>query len=346
MKEFQRLKSIDALRGLAVILMIQQHLGVWFTFNIYETKIMLAFNALGGLAAPIFITLAGVGSILINLKHKNNNKLLMKRGFLIILLGYLLNLLTPSWFSPGSWYVLHLIGFCLLLSPFLKKIPIKGLFLFLALVLFATIVIQDFLKTPPSLSNNYMKSLNHPGGIFRLALAEGQFPLFPWLAFFLSGLIAGKFIISKKIKTIAIMGGAFLLLALTLSLFDKIFNLKGISFRFCHLTPHFYPALTPITLILISSSLFILAFFLYLETKEKKIFPKALVSTGRLSISFLFLHVPIFRESALFFNFWQKMPSLLSSVIICLLLALFIKGALFWGKKSYKYSLEWIIRKI
>ena len=64
----QRNLGMDALRGLAVLLMIEQHVGIWLWKGAlpgessWDYPFLLAFNALGGGAAPLFIALAGMGS--------------------------------------------------------------------------------------------------------------------------------------------------------------------------------------------------------------------------------------------------------------------------------------------
>lgn len=49
-----RLLSLDALRGVAVILMMEQHLGVWLPrrSGLTQGPLYMALNGLGGLAAP------------------------------------------------------------------------------------------------------------------------------------------------------------------------------------------------------------------------------------------------------------------------------------------------------
>ena len=73
----ERLLSIDALRGLAVFLMMEQHMGVWLWNggggrSLAKVPALVAFNALGGAAAPLFVTLAGVGLLLASLRRRRS----------------------------------------------------------------------------------------------------------------------------------------------------------------------------------------------------------------------------------------------------------------------------------
>ena len=84
-----RLAYIDVLRGIAVILMIEQHLGFWLWnrpkgFPLFsDYPVVISFNALGGMAAPLFIILAGVGTAFFILNHSEIDKTLFLRGCLI-----------------------------------------------------------------------------------------------------------------------------------------------------------------------------------------------------------------------------------------------------------------------
>ena len=63
----RRLLALDALRGIAVFLMIEQHMGVWLWQGPgrgevrLDYPLLVGFNALGGMAAPLFVSLAGGG---------------------------------------------------------------------------------------------------------------------------------------------------------------------------------------------------------------------------------------------------------------------------------------------
>ena len=99
-----RLLSLDALRGVAVILMMEQHLGVWLwqvenplRSALAQAPGYMAINGLGGLAAPTFITLAGAGTTMLVASRPGQpvDATLLRRGLLLLGFGYLLNLLPP-----------------------------------------------------------------------------------------------------------------------------------------------------------------------------------------------------------------------------------------------------------
>lgn len=123
-----RRTTLDAMRGVAVLLMIEQHVGVWLwrgpdpgTIRA-DYPFLVAFNAIGGYGAPLFIGLAGLGSALMCAANKPNvDQVLVRRGVALMGFGLLLNLITPSWFSWGSWFALHLMGFSMALAPLWRR---------------------------------------------------------------------------------------------------------------------------------------------------------------------------------------------------------------------------------
>lgn len=348
----QRLKSIDALRGLAVLLMIEQHLGIWLWkehYKLFDHIFMLCFNGLGGFSAPVFITIAGLGCSFLQYRHDNTDRTLISRGLVIIFFGYLLNILTPSWFSIGSWYVLHMIGFAMILSPLLRRLPSHVLILLFFAVLIATVCIQNALDTPPKISSRHMGNINLPGGVFRLALAEGHFPVFPWLSLFLAGILTGRWLINKKLQNILCMALACLCTGMLLSAFNLLgfeFATEGPLLRACKILPRFYPAFPPIILILVALVLFSVLIITLIESKRGFSPINPLVCLGRSSLTLLIIHVVIFRQLSHYFQFWRifSIGETLSIVFVILTLSAVL--AVLWRKFNYRFGAEWLLRKI
>jgi len=212
-----RLPALDALRGIAVILMVQQHLGVWLwrvpVMPLWELftghPLMMGMNFSGLLAAPLFVSLAGVGSVYLHAKTDKPFRVFAARGAVIVIFGYLLNFLTPHWFHPGSWFVLHCIGLFLILAPVLLRFNTVYLVMLYPVIAGAAVFGQHMLGTPLLLTDPRMGDISLPGGILRLIFLEGHFPVFPWLALFISGIIAGRWISAGKIKFILLTGISF-----------------------------------------------------------------------------------------------------------------------------------------
>src|SRR5690606_31383533 len=127
---------------------------------------------------------------------------LLRRGLVLMLFGLALNLATPSWFTWRSWFVLHLMGFGIASAPLWRRLGDRGLLVAAAAILALTPALQAALSTPLQLDNPRMAGIGLEladgesafltAAPLRIALAEGQFPIFPWLSFFLFGLWSGR----------------------------------------------------------------------------------------------------------------------------------------------------------
>ena len=352
----ERIQYLDALRGIAVILMLQQHLGVWLwnaAFSnmaqmISEHPVFMAFNGAGGFAAPIFITLSGTGAFLFLKKNEKSNIIFIKRGILLILSGYLLNVLTPSWFSPGSWYVLHLIGFALICTPLLRKMSAPVLILMIFAVLAVSIGLQIYLDTPLRMGNQRMSNYKMSGGVFRLIFAEGHFPVFPWLAYFISGMLSAGWLYENKRKriiyysmTLCII--SFLLHAFTMTGMHGAVN--GPYMRIFRFNPNFYPSQLPISFMLIGLSSAAVFLSFYLDSIKSGIVMNTLVSLGRSSLSILFVHVVLFKEISLRLNFYRKLPETEGIALVILIIFIIMVLSRLWQRVDYRYGLEWLLRR-
>lgn len=346
----ERIAGIDALRGIAVLLMVEQHLGVWLwqdQHRLFRDPLMLIINGAGGLGAPLFIALAGLGATLLEQRTQRPARTAVVRGMVIILFGYALNLAAPRWFSPGSWYVLHLIGLCLVLSPLLRRCSTCQLLAGLVLVLCLSVVLQNWLQTPRGLSNARMGRMDLPGGVLRLAMVEGHFPVFPWLAVFLAGMLAGRWrprlrgrILCVGLVFLGTGGACAALRALGVS-----WAITGVLARVFLLKPWFYPALPPMILLLIGAALLLIWVALRVDARCPLPPDNPLVCLGRVSLSVLLVHVVLFREVGRMAGLWRcasKWETLLIIAGVCGAAAL---AARTWKARGYRFSAEWLLRK-
>ncbi len=355
-----RLKSLDALRGIAVILMVQQHLGYWLwdmdrkTVSMYDMlqshPLFVVFNGLGGIAAPLFIFLAGCGTVFLKKKNDNSNRIFFIRGVAIILFGYMLNIAVPSWFSPGSWYVLHLIGFAYALSPLLLKLKTDILAVLSVLVLAVSVMLQYYFETPFVLSNDRMSNYYLPGGLLRLAFFEGHFPIFPWMIFFLSGIAAGRWITEKKTKYLFYSGivcFAFAVIIVTVPKFQGIdYNVSSFFKRAFSLSFNIYPALPPLVIVLLGISFSMTALSIKIEEVFPSIVDNPLIYLGRSSLTILIVHTIFFRNLTRTARLAQSFNADMTAILIIIVMLIFTLLAVIWQKFNYRFGFEWLIRKL
>lgn len=332
-----------------MLFMILQHVTYWVCYPGKSREVVLATGALGGLAAPIFVTLSGLGATFLAHRRTNCDRTLVLRGAIIIAYGYLLNFLTPHWFDMPSWYVLHMIGLALITTPLLRRIPTTMLLGLFVVVLVGTILIQTGLGTPLRLFNNDMASPSKPGGLLRFIIAEGFFPVFPWIAFAIAGMISGRWLLADKGKKLwwfgLILIGAMALLSALYHLIPDVTRQPAL-FRFFKLFPTFYPAMMPITLFLIGITLIFVNLAITLDEKFPLRPSNFLVCLGRASLTILIVHVAAIREGAFYFKFWHKFSPIPGTIIVILVMAAFAAAAVQWRKNNYKFGFEWLLRKI
>lgn len=346
-KSRQRMGFIDALRGVAVLLMIAQHVSIWVCAQSHGSVFILMTGALGGLSAPFFVTLSGMGAALLSERRDRPDFLLVTRGGMILGFGYIMNLLTPHWFSPGSWYVLHMIGTALITAPLLRRLSDTGLILSVFVVLAAAGMFQNYLDTPFRLFNRHMAAPVDLTGIIRYALAEGYFPIFPWIAFFMAGFLTGRWLIDNRLDKARLLAFLFLAIMAVLSLTYAIgpdFVRSEPLVRYFRLQLSFYSALTPLSLFLMAVSILFIIGFFRLDQKHGFCQSHVLVCLGRVSLTFLIVHVSVIRESAYYFGFWKTF-SQSGAIVVTLAILLFLSlAAKFWQRHQYKYGFEWLLR--
>jgi uncharacterized membrane protein len=345
----QRLAFIDALRGVAVLLMIAQHVSLWLCAPHPGRLLLMTTGALGGLAAPIFITLSGVGADLYATRRNRPGYLLMARGGMIIGFGYALNLLAPHWFSPGSWYVLHLIGTALIMAPLLRRLNDTGLILLLFGVLAVAGLLQHHLDTPLRLFNRHMAASVGLKGVARYALAEGFFPIFPWIAFFMAGLLTGRWLKQNRLDKARRLAAGFLLtmgvLAVTYAIGPEFARSETLV-RYFRLQLSFYSALTPLSLLLMAAALFFILGFARLDQIYGFGQAHVLVCLGRVSLTFLVVHIAVIRGSARWFGYWKRMTESGTLLATLAILMFFAVAAIVWQRYRYRFGFEWLMRKL
>jgi len=191
-----RLWPLDALRGVAIILMVAFHL-------IFDLKNFFGFSALridegfwlyeSRFAAILFIGLAGAVSALLGRQFAGRElwRKNASRGLRLIALGFLITLATriayPEW---TIWFgILHFLGVAIVLSSFFTGHGWMN-----AAMGMAAIGIGFWFKTLRSTTPLWI--------LFGVRPTHFQtfdyYPLFPWFGVLLLGIAAGHWWIEKK----------------------------------------------------------------------------------------------------------------------------------------------------
>jgi uncharacterized membrane protein len=336
--------------------MIEQHMGVWLWEGMkqgaYAVTVvpLIVFNALGGGAAPMFITLAGVGVSLMGRSARPGlDAILVRRGVVLVGFGYLLSWMTPSWFSWGSWFVLHLMGAAMATTPLWRRLSDRALLVLAFAVGCAAIAAQVWLDLPAQLNNDDMRDTSLPGGALRLALVGSQFPVLPWLGPFLVGMVAGRWIITRRFAAIARLGaitavfGGVTALAWALS---PAIAADPIGARAFGLHLGFFPASISIVAMLLGAVLLVIALVAWRDDRRPLGERNTLVVLGRASLTLLLVHVPLFREATRPIGLWHGIDATATLALIAGFVALAIALAHAWQRIDYRFGAEWLLRKL
>ncbi|WP_288419117.1 heparan-alpha-glucosaminide N-acetyltransferase domain-containing protein [uncultured Acinetobacter sp.] len=141
LKTFSRLQSIDALRGLVMVIMLLDHVRETFylnkqvtdPMNILETEpALFGSRALAHICAPVFVLLTGLSAYLYQMKNTvaSTRSFLLKRGlFLIVLELTLVNFAWTAKFPPDVIYlqVIWAIGISMVVLALCVGLPRKVL---------------------------------------------------------------------------------------------------------------------------------------------------------------------------------------------------------------------------
>ena len=118
-----------------------------------------------------------------------------RRGILFFMFAYILNLIAIFWHGFFSWYILHLLGVAVFVGVFFQnKPPLIKLASGYGVIILAPILRLVF-EVPPVVAKDirhldFLEGISAPLDIFRNAFLQGDFPIFPFLGFFLFGMFA------------------------------------------------------------------------------------------------------------------------------------------------------------
>jgi len=181
-----RFWEIDALRGIAVVMMIIFHF--LFDLNLFANY---TFNISSGfwfffarITASIFILLVGVS---LTISYSRNNSFIkhFKRGLKIFSLGLVITAVTFFYFRSGFivFGILHFIGISIILGYFLLRYDKINIFIG-ALLIALGIILQGFVFDFPWLLWLGL----FPSGFYTF----DYFPLLPWFGLLIIGMFFGK----------------------------------------------------------------------------------------------------------------------------------------------------------
>lgn len=213
-----RYPSIDVLRTLAIVVMVLVH----FCENLSGITPPFA-----GLGAPMFALLSGVSyQLWVAGRHARGiddttiSKISVRRGLFIFGVGFAFNILVWLPEDTYNWDVLTCVGVALLLLNALRYVPRPVAWLVVLLVLLVSPILRRLANYNSYWANRYFDpDLTLPDVLIGF-FSTGYFPIFPWLAFSITGFLASSLVFRQRDEAEAhggnvrgmVLGGAGLML--------------------------------------------------------------------------------------------------------------------------------------
>ncbi len=237
----QRINSIDALRGLVMMIMMFDHVRETFflhqqvsdPMDVGQTAPALFFTRLAAhVCAPVFVFLTGLSAWLYanpsagKSGTRNVTGFLIKRGLLLVLLE--LTVVNFAWagrFPPATIYlqVIWVIGLAMIILGLLHKLPPLFLGVFGLMIVAGHNSLDGLSFTPGTVTHALWTLLLHRGYLISDAAIriKVSYPLLPWVGIILLGYVAGRLYAAditapRRQRLLAILGIASLLLFATL----------------------------------------------------------------------------------------------------------------------------------
>lgn len=208
-KIIPRLQSIDALRGLVIMIMLLDHVRETFylhkqvsdPMNVTETEPALFWSrVLAHLCAPVFVMLTGMSAFLFQLKTQSieqTRHFLLKRGLLLILFELtLVNFAWTATFPPKVIYlqVIWAIGLSMVILSMCIGQPKKILLSVGLLIIFGhNLLDQISFKDIPIFEPLWLILHERSWIEFEGLRVRTSYPILPWVGVILIGYCLGQF---------------------------------------------------------------------------------------------------------------------------------------------------------
>jgi len=325
-----RVASLDALRGLAVLFMLEVHLGSWWARELPAENALVSLGTmLGGMAAPIFLVLSGAG---LSLSRSREPGLFVRRsaarGAALLLAGVAFTFAEQAVYGPFGWGVLQCIGLSIILCAPLMGLPRCARELLGIGLLGCAMFARWLLGVPEVLHADQLKSVGSAADYLRNMLVSGFFPLLPWTGFMLLGTGVGDRLVAPagrsgrpdiagfSLPVLLVLGGAVLAAG--------------------GLRPEFFPP--SLSFALLACGICLLAIPALGAAGLGRAGP--LADLGRISLTVFIVHhfagYEAFRAAGAMSSF--ELPATLGMVLVSWALALLAARA--WGRAGFRWSLE------
>lgn len=353
-----RLGHIDRIRAIAILCMVQVHTAALIPPEGISIGHPIAFvsAAIGGMAAPLFVTISGWG-MYSSAKRRGSSdnrdlsswmRWIIPRFVILILCQFLVNyafLLERGgrfeWMTPG---VLTLLALASLLGPVLILLRKSQRAILMLILMFSPLVIASLGGSDLS----WLERVDSEGvgGWLQRLLLDGTYPALPWIAFIVLGSLIEDYRDSSKINLLTSLG----LFSIGASIIYSYY--EGVAWALTRgdalLT--FFPANTPF---IFTSVIFVIIIFKLLEGDEMAGGKPAggeslswIEPAGRLSLTIYVSHFVVLGVVALKMQDQTKLGIYAAFVLTMFHTFIWIPLAILHEKYIPNISFEGLLRKL
>lgn len=378
----ERVLSIDLYRGFALVFMVLIHFGIFYGNEESAKDYLMLFldHGMADWGAAAFLMMMGMSQVLSAKRFdKPDNLLLFKRalvrGGYIFLVGMLMLILTWGVEYIWWWDILTLMGFATVVLFFCRFLPSWSLVALVAAIMVFTPLLREIFQVAADWEfvEHPLVSLHLPGlyleptegyhpAVLKGFLLSGYFPVFPWIAFIITGFIMGRRLTDGKMRRdlpiLVLIGAALVCLGFALGYAGR--TQPPLAASFAWVSPLcFYPDSFSLINIQAGVSIIFFSGVYYLIDVRKKdkarlgFLGRVFIQTSNFSLTFYFLHYILLGWSlAILYLITGKymLSDLMGTApaLLCGLAAVALLEVLlyFWGKAGAKYSLEWFLTRL
>jgi uncharacterized protein len=355
----QRIEGLDFARALALFGMFVVNYKVIVGAEGNGSEGLIWFTELfQGRASAVFVLLAGIGISLMTRKARNGDsdllirkskKNIWKRSAFLFFLGMVLY--VAGWTGD----ILHYYGVFMFIVSFLIAASNKIIIIICSLFGLIAQIMQ--------VTSNYLNGwdLDRPfieytdfwtiEGFLRNLLFNGYHPIFPWICFFLLGMIIGRLELTNNIiiKKVGIISSILLILSELVSRFlfqfsQRIVDVESANYLFQTgpIPPNLFYLLSNA-----SSAVLVVVISIYLTKKfSRNWLINAFVKTGQLTLTLYVGHVFVGIGILALLDRLVKQTLEFSLIFSILFFVGSILFSLLWRKKFKRGPIELIMRKL
>jgi len=191
----RRDKTVDILRGLAILIMIAANSSAF----VFAEPHPYWFRCVSSIAAPLFVTLAGMMIRFSQLRKDYPFTYFLRRGLMLIAVAAFLDVAAWRLYPFTSFDVLYIIGISTPLAYLFGRVSRRALqWMVIVAIFLLTPVLQRLFgyTAHPSeflFDGSYRIVVENQTSVLNHLFIDGWFPVFPWLGFSLLGVMLGSY---------------------------------------------------------------------------------------------------------------------------------------------------------